>query len=266
MKKVLLLIIAVSLIVSAFSLCAFAGEEFVFDEASILTEREIAALNADAEKFYSDYGVRALILTSNTVGENEVEGYADDFVYNNYGYGAEAIILFISFRDRDVVVASYGESGYVFSKRVCDSIRNSVTNELSYGNYESAFAHFINLCAEREDEYRAEGDDDYDHEDDPYIDRGLGREGLGIGIVVSVGVSLIIAFSVAGGMKKKLKTANPAHLAEEYIVPNSFELTNKNDMFLYSNTTRVARPTDNSSGSRGGFSGGGGHSVSHGKF
>ena len=83
-----------------------------------------------------------------------------------------------------------------------------------------------------------------------------------VGIALVVGV--IVAFCVTGVMRSKLKSVRWQNNARQYVREGSFKLTRSRDLYLYSTVTRVPRPKS-SSGSRGGFSGGGG-SRGGGKF
>lgn len=62
-------------------------------------------------------------------------------------------------------------------------------------------------------------------------------------ICVIIGVA--IGFVVVSIMKGQLKSVRPNSGAAEYIAADSFSLNLSQDIFLYANTTRVPRNTNN---------------------
>ncbi len=57
-------------------------------------------------------------------------------------------------------------------------------------------------------------------------------------ILIVVVIALIIAFIVVGNMKAQLKTARHKTEASDYVRPGSFNLSVKQDYFLYRNVER----------------------------
>lgn len=64
-------------------------------------------------------------------------------------------------------------------------------------------------------------------------------------------------------LKGQLKSVRMQNAATSYVRPNSMQLTQERDLFLYRNVTRTARPKNNSGS--GGSSGGGSHSSTGGR-
>ena len=79
--------------------------------------------------------------------------------------------------------------------------------------------------------------------------------------------ALLFGKGYAGKLRNSMNTAIKRTEATEYIDQSSFYLTRSQDMFMYSNTTRTAIPTETRSGGGGGSSihtSSGGHSHSGG--
>lgn len=58
-------------------------------------------------------------------------------------------------------------------------------------------------------------------------------------------IGLIIAFAVVGSMKASMKSVCMQAQANNYTKEGSFSLTEKQDIFLYSNLERTPRPKNN---------------------
>lgn len=71
--------------------------------------------------------------------------------------------------------------------------------------------------------------------------------GLLILISVVIGVPLIVSLIATAIQQAKMNTARKNDYANSYIRQNSFNLTHSRDIFLYTRTTRVAKPKQNNS-------------------
>ena len=68
-------------------------------------------------------------------------------------------------------------------------------------------------------------------------------------LLVSVGIGLFAALIVTGSMKGKLKTVRAQTAADQYVKPGSMNITERREMFLYSQIRRQKRETKKSGGS-----------------
>ena len=89
-----------------------------------------------------------------------------------------------------------------------------------------------------------------------------------IWVLMALGIGFLIAIIAVSVMKSKLKSVRRQPAASSYIRPDSFQVTQSQDIFLYRNVTRTARPKDTGSSSGGGHisSSGRSHGGSSGKF
>lgn len=71
------------------------------------------------------------------------------------------------------------------------------------------------------------------------------EHGMLILIGVLIGVPLIISLIATAIQLSKMNTARSEDYAHNYIKPGSFKLTHSHDIFLYTRTTRVAKPKQN---------------------
>lgn len=75
------------------------------------------------------------------------------------------------------------------------------------------------------------------------------EESLGTYVIAVIVAALVISAVYISGLVKSMNTVRPAPEASNYIVKDSFVLSEQSDRFLYSHTSRV-RIQKNSSGPR----------------
>lgn len=64
-------------------------------------------------------------------------------------------------------------------------------------------------------------------------------------ILVCIAIGILAAIIVTGVMKAQLKSVRPQNAAGCYVVDGSFHLTHSQDLYLYKNVTRHAKPKNN---------------------
>ncbi len=232
------------------SLSVFAADlPLVNDEAGILTSSEVAALQAKAEGISAEWGQDVVIVTVTTLDGYSAEAYADDyFDYNGFGQGSNysGLVLLFSTEYRDAHISTCGESINTFTDYGIDKIFDAMTDDMVANNYYSAFNTFLDE-ADRYMEQDATGSAyDVNNTGDP-IDY---LYYIGIGMLTG----LIAATGVCWFFWAQLRTKVPQREARAYVTNGGLRLTNERDLYLYSRTTRRARPKDNGGGGRGGSS------------
>ncbi len=124
-----------------------------------------------------------------------------------------------------------------------DDIFDAITDDFRYGDYLSAFKTYGSMCASSMSI--------------PFVKY----------LIIAAIVGLIIAAIHVGKLKRELISVESRQEANDYIVPNSMNLTNQQDLYLYSTVTRIRRESSSSSGggshtsSSGRSHGGGGRSM-----
>lgn len=68
-------------------------------------------------------------------------------------------------------------------------------------------------------------------------------------IVISIAIGIAIAFTVGAIMKSQLKTVKRKAQATDYVDKDSLNITNSNEMFIFSRISRTAKPKEGNSGS-----------------
>jgi len=263
----------------------------VADEGGLLTETEAADLEAYARKLIEQYEMDIVILTRKGLEGKTHMDYADDyFDFGGYGWRAysnddirtgDGVLLLLDMDSREIWISTKGLGMSVFGDYEIDEIIDAIVPELEDGLYYEGFKRFLDEAAGYLGAYASNSSNNnnnnsyWENDDDNYYWSGSTNIEFNGGVFfIFLVLALIIAFAVVGSMKKKHNTIRTATAACTY--QQAFDLTERQDIFLYSNTTRVKLPDDpppssgghiSSSGSShggGGGSFGGGHSSSSG--
>ena len=227
------------------------------DDAGLLSQSEKYSLVSRLNSISENRKLDVVVVTNNSLNGKTVEAYADDFFdYNGYGYGEndDGILLLLSMDTREWAISTYGKAISVFTDSVQEDITDKILTYLSDGYYFDGFVRFADLCDDQIGYYDEEGANSYDYGKAPF--------GWFMAIAGSGAIGLIAGLIVALSLKSQLTSVKAQAAATAYEVRGSMKLTEKNDLFLYHNITRVARPkeTSSSSGSRSHSSG---HSSTH---
>ena len=254
MKKVLC-ILAIVLVLSAIGIIVLADyfdpvyliDDWVIyvSDHGVLSPQEEDLLNEQIYEVVSKYRIYIQIKVIDSLGGKSAQRYADKY-YDDYlihQADGNGILLLIALQDREWAVTTNGETVKVITNNDIDMIMEDVLPDLSAGNYYAAFSAFINGV---EREYR-------------YYTPGAEQDGFS---PLQILIVSLISGSVIGGitiliMRSTMKSTRPQRSAVSYLQNGSYRLTQCADLYLYSRTTRTAKPKNNSSGSSGGGSRGG---------
>ena len=259
----------------------------VVDDAMLLDGEEIAVLEEHLRGMIEQHGMDVVIVTREGLEGLTPMEYADDFFdYGGYGWREEStddittgsgILLLVEMEQGEIWISTKGRGMSVLGDSEIDALIGLIEPELTDGLYFDAFLRFSSEAERYLYNYTGtyDGGDDYDYD---YNYDGSYSGGVyfnsGIFFVVLI-IGLIVALGVVSSMKRKHNTIRTAAAAQTY--QQRFDLTERQDIFLYSTTTHVKLPENpppsssgghiNSSGSShggGGGSFGGGHSSSSG--
>lgn len=240
MKKLLVFTLLIALF-SVFSVAASAETDppRLADNADLLTPDEEAEIIERLDEVSEKWEYDVVIITVDEIGVWSADIYAEQYFYEGgYGFGDDdsGVALLISIGERD-----WGIYGTGMTDSDAEAIGDSLLNDLGDDDFHSAFLTF----ADEIDRYHSF----------PFL-RNL---------VITVVIGLVVALIVTSSMRSKLKSIVRSDYAREYVRSGSFKLNQSRDLFLYSTVSRVRKPKNNSSGSRGGGRSGGGGRAS-GKF
>ena len=152
----------------------------------------------------------------------------------DFGYGDEkdGIILLLSLDSRDWRIETRGRAIKIFNDSEIQSIGSRLKLDLTNNNYAAAAESFADIC---------------DEDITAYNERTGGVLPPPLWIAVAIVAGIVVAFVIVHSMKSKLKTVKMQAAAGSYLKSGSLNITQSNDIFLYSNVTRTAKPKENNS-------------------
>lgn len=231
------------------------------DDADLLSDGEESDLLEILDEISERQQVDVVVVTVGSMDGKTAEAYADDyFDYNGYGYGDErdGILLLVSMDERDCYISTSGYGITAITDAGREYMLDIFVDDLSSGNYATAFTSFANLC----DDFITQA-----NTGEPYDVDNLPKEPFEFvfNIVLALVIAFIIALIVTGIMRSKLKSVRSQSAADDYLKQGSMNLTKKNDLFLYQNVDRRKRPENNTSSSSGSSGGSKTHTSSSGR-
>lgn len=237
MKRKTVVILLCLLLSLALTVTVYAAGPRIVDEADLLTLEQEQSLEQTAEEFRSTYDLDAVVLTVNSLGGKSIAAYADDY-YDHQGYGIgpeySGLILVVDMGSRQLYISTCGDAIDRLSDRELDDIIENVSFELSSGNYYDAFTLYFGFAALNLD----------------YDGGSVSREDAGISWLLSMLVGLLGAGISVAVMAGSMNTKRKQQHAADYVKTGSYDLKNRQDIFLYSNISKIKR--EQNSGSHGG--------------
>ena len=265
----LLLSLAVALCV-ALPATAFAADlPHVTDTAYLMSDSEIADLEAQAQAIEDEYGFGAYIVTLDDYRAISEESAFDAAmaIYECYDLGVgedrDGLLLLLSMAERDYSLITYGDLGnYAFNDEGRAAMTEFFLDDFSGDWWYDGFSDYLSWTAAYLD--AAAAGEPYGAEIVP-VDRGDVLGSIAIYLLAVLLLPLIIAFVGVRIMDAKMKSVAAATQASEYVI-GGLQLSNQVDAF--SHVTKVVVPipkSDNNIGGggpstfrAGGFSGTGG--------
>lgn len=281
MKKWILLLLCLLFVLPC---TVFADKPLIVDEADILTSEQELILEEKARQLVDTYQMDVVILTIDTLNGEYSDWYAQEYYEENlYGIGSDydGILFLLSMQEREWAMITCGDAKFVLTDYGIESIFSDIAWYLSEDQYFNGFSQWLTELVRYFEAYEDGEPIDgfiWDYEGpgsyEPIQGEGtVHYEGEPMGPFGKFMIALVIGLAVGGItiliMRSGMKTAKPQHAATNYLVQGSYNLSVRNDMFLYSNVSKVRKPESNSGGGRGGGStfrmGGGGRSFGGGR-
>ena len=234
-KRIISLLLAV-ILCAAFTVTVSATETdeyYVYDDADLLTDSEEYALEERLGQISGAYDAQIVIITIDSLEGTEIDEYIE-FAYDTmeFGYGQnyDGVLMVVCMDPREYRILSNGFAGNAITTDDIDTIGNAIISDLSDGNYATTFDTFADKC-----EYYLDG----------YIN-GFPFN-VGMSLLIAFGVGLIIALIVTGVWRGQLKSVRMRNQANVYVKPDSMQITQAGDYFMYRRVVRTEKPQNNSS-------------------
>ena len=214
------------------------GKTFLYDEADILEESEEAKINSRLAELSEGVSTELFAVTLEQYGNATEDQAAACFRERSSTGNGVILVLTFSEYGNSYYIYAQGEAWSIFNDRALDKVEDACVPFLRDGEYPKALLAYGEAC---EDVISSHG--------------RLPAGGIVLCIVIGALLSFLIPMNI---LKRQLKTVRSQPAASSYVKQDSLVLTVDRDTFLYRNVSRVAKPQNNSNGSRGGGSSGGG--------
>ena len=221
---VLLLVLSMAVSVSA------ATDAFVYDDAGLLTEAERIELSGRLAQLSDAYNAQIVVVTIPSAQGNDVDALLEQ-IYDGMGFGygenLDGVLLLVCMDPREYRILSNGYCGTAINTGAIDSIGDAIVDDLTDGDYADAFEGFADKC-----EYYLDG----------HLNGFPFNYGMSLAVALLIGV---LAGQLTGkSLKGQLKTVRKQHQAKNYVKSGSMNLTEQEDVFLYSDVQRTEKDTD----------------------
>jgi uncharacterized protein len=228
------------------------------DQADLLTDAQEASLLSKLDSISNRQGMDVVVVTSDTLDGKSPMAYADDF-YDYNGYAEDGILLLVSMEDSDWWISTAGYGITAFTDAGIEYLGDRFVPSLSDCDYAGAFEIYADHC----DEFITQA-----KTGDPYDTHNLPKEPFDflLNLAVSFVIGLVIAAIATAVMKGKLKSVRVQAGASGYVKTGSMNVTHRQDLFLYRDVNRTAKPKDSSGSSTHTSSSGRSHGGGGGKF
>ena len=258
-KRILTWITALIAVCCFFSLLVLpssAETNYIDDRANMLTSAEKTEIEALLKSVSEKYNCPVVIVTENGQTDDTFEQFTIDYA-NNLDYQYNKAIVLGHFPDIRAYQIEIRGAEFPLSdvETAFYRIRDVVVGNLKNDNIPGAYKGF---ASESDDVlgYLING------KTVPEATKTKVRSPYPVvrNIIITAIVALIAGAAHVSKLKKQLKTVVQETRAANYVKADSLQLSMEKDIFLYTHTTRTARPKNTGSSGGGGFSSGGGRS------
>ncbi len=231
-------------------------KQLIYDEAGLLQQDEYDELNLLANQYGAERETDMIIVTYNVKGY-DVMKFTQDF-YDEMGPGFDkrhgnAVILSLNMSDRELYLAGFYKSKTYLSGARLNKIRDTISSDLTDGNYKLAFQKYI------EKAHRYMG-----------VHPSLNPDLFVFNVWVQLGFSLLVGWIIVKMMLRRSGSRKTVD-AQTYEDGRTSGVLDYEDKYLHTSTS--SRKIESSSSSSSSSSDGGGttsdghsHSGSRGSF
>ena len=250
--SVLTIFFALFVAVAAFSFRAEAASE-VYDQAKLLSQSELEKLTAEIQRIEKKHNVRIGVVTQKTLQGRNIGQVANALLDQGYrGAPNGGIVLLLSMDTRKWYISTDNPMRAKITDDVgIKYIESEMLPKLKDNKFGDAFLKYADAIETALDYYAKEGK--------PY-DPSAGFHPLAA--IAALIIGLLGGYGVRETLISSMSNVTPAARASEYLVDDSFDLTESDDRFLFMNVTRTQKSkSSGGSNARDESHGGGGGSF-----
>ena len=212
---------------AATEVAAKENEEFLYDEADLLTDEQEADLVKKLTEVSHATNAQIVIVTMASMDGGDIDSFVD-YLYDSMGFGYgenhEGVLLLVCMDPREYRILSNGYAGTAIGPDQIDTLCDFMETYLPNGHYVAAFNSFADQCGEFLEYYQMGS---------PFK---VGKN-LAISLIIGIIAGLIVAFV----LKSQLKSVRKQDQAHRYVKPGSMTVDIQYDIFLYRTVTRTQK-------------------------
>lgn len=212
---------------SATEVAAKENEEFLYDEADLLTDEQEAELVKKLTEVSHATNAQVVIATMASMDGGDIDSFVD-YLYDSMGFGYgenhDGVLLLVCMDPREYRILSNGYAGTAIGPDQIDTLCDFMETYLPNGHYVAAFNSFADQCGEFLEYYQMGS---------PFK---VGKN-LAISLIIGIIAGLIVAFVLKG----QLKSVRKQDQAHRYVKPGSMTVDIQYDIFLYRTVTRTQK-------------------------
>ncbi len=218
MKKIISLLLCLMLLPV---LSVQADTPLVMDFAGLMDSQQELDLESTAATFRDSHGLDVAILTiGTTTGSSSPEAFADDFFDMNYG--TDGVLLLLDMGSRSWHISTLGVAAELLSDQDLMDLEDAVIPMFSSGLYYDGFQLFLQML--------------------PRLLKPEAEASMAAFLLICAIPGAILAGIILALMASSMNTKKSQRSACDYTVHGSWHLRTHQDLFLYSNVTKRAKP------------------------
>lgn len=256
------------------SAAVFQDVQYVVDQADLLSDEESFVLNAMAETLSEKHGVDVLIAIVESLEGETAEGYAVSLNGSRNWWNTDnAVLYLLAMEEREWYIATFGDAIYLLSDDTLDQLGYGAASYFSEGQWYEGFECYLAdllpayLDAGQQNSPIYSYDNSYGYYEKPVPHKSNNQKSIISVLPFSALIGLAAATVTILIMRYSMNTKRRQRSAGDYLTQGSYHLRTHQDIFLYSNISKVRRQQNTSSGgSIHRSSGTGSHGGRGGKF
>lgn len=243
MRKLFSMLICLGLLLSL-SPAASAAYPPLMDGAELLSPEEQDSIQKFCLDLRETTGLDVAICTVNSLEGKTAQTFADDW-YDDHNYGQDGVLFLIAMEEREWYISTAGNAIAALSDDDLEQIEYEVIPYLSDGAYYQAFYQFLSVLPG----FLEEGQPvDVYYDAQGKLHAVYETEEPGVNLFLSLIIGIVAAAISLLVMRSTMNTRRPQRSAGNYEIRDSYRLTQHQDLFLYSNVSKVRRQQSSSSG------------------
>lgn len=257
MKRIIPLLLCLFLLLPLpVSAAVFQDVQYVVDQAGLLTDTENTALDNMAETLSEKHGVDVLIAIVDSLEGETAEGYAISLNGSRNWWNTDhAVLYLLAMEEREWYIATFGDGISLLSDSALDQLGYGTASYFSEGLWYEGFEYYLEdllpayLDAGRQYSPASPYTNSYEYYETPTPHTSRIQSSLLSVLPLSALIGLVAATITILIMRHSMNTKRRQRSAGDYLTRGSYHLHRHQDIFLYSNVSKVRRQQNTSSGS-----------------